>query len=226
MSKRLANVILDPLSRILKKATGAATSKSDKIDQDVLKEYQENVRKILEDFEYDGHPWRIGTIDPQSQLRHLNGVEWIPEHIDKEDIRSFYLKKHSLKFRPKLNTVKEVKIFQDAKYYLGHSEVGNHGMAFQRCAVKDCARCVKKHQQHPVPERFFEEMGLPTRKNKILFYVPEKRDAESSHYKTFIEMNEEMKANPTKEFIRDQDLIDKGYGVCVDGCLISFKSKV
>ena len=227
MTKLLSNVILDPLSRIIKKGGSTKAKPSEKIDKDVLREYQEDLLGILKDFEYDSYPWEFGTVDPETQERNLKGFMRTPEHTDQEQLRQFFLKKQSIKNRPSFLLESEKNIFSAAKYYKSHVEICNHGISFQRCLDKKCLKCVKKHKKYPVPENFFEQLGLPTKeKNGTHFYVPEKQEDNPDHYKTFLEMQQMLKENPKKKFIRDSDLENKGHSICTNGCLITFKSQV
>ena len=188
MTKLLSNVILDPLSRIIKKGASTKAKPSEKIDKEVLREYQEDLRGILKDFEYDSYPWEIGTVDPETQKRELNGFMRNPEHTDQEELRQFYLKKHSIKNRPSFLKENEKKLYASAKYYNKHVEICNHMISFQRCLDKNCSGCVRKHKKYPVPENFFEKLALPTKENNgTHFYVPEKKEENPDHYKTYLE---------------------------------------
>ena len=226
MTKVVANTVLDPEQKIIKKGMGNASDASDRIDREVYKKCAQQIQSMLENFQYNNHSWAIGTVDPDNQMRELNGAVWMPEHEDKETLRQFYLKKHGTRNRPQFNNQEEKEIYKDARYYINHCEVGNHFMAFFRCQDESCDRCVLKHKHYPVPENFAQKLGLPSRENGALFYIPEKMEEEDGKYKTFLQLNSEMKQNPEKRLERDSDLENKGYGQCSKGCLISFKSKV
>ena len=223
---KVSNVILDPEQKIIKQGCSSTTPAAERIDQAFFKECRGVIKEIFTGYEFDQYAWKFGCVDPETQKVDLDGVVWDPQYSDQKDLQNFYHKKHSTRNRPCFTSEKEREYFKFSKYLQQHVEVCNHSISFQRCDSKKCGPCVKKHSEFPVPKEFFKNLGLPTLKaNNTQFFVPEHQDENSNHFKTYLKMKEILQNDPSHQFSRDSDLVEKGHSECTEGCSISFKSE-
>ena len=85
---------------------------------------------------------------------------------------------------------------------------------FSRCYRKTCQRCVDQHIKHPVPDQSEEKLGLPLRYNNgALWYTLEDDSKNEGHYKTFLQLEEDIRKSKEK-LLPDTDLIEGPHPRC------------
>lgn len=229
VTKKVAGCILDPENQILHQDVSMTAKPQERINIPFYKGCQNTVAEMLESFQFDGHQWKIGTVDPETQNITVDGIEHIPEFSDQEELRTFYGKTLSKKINTTF-TGKEADIRKKAKYYAAHMDLRSHGLFIQRCQDRDCGPCQDYLQKNPLPKDFIQNLNLPTKKdNNANFFVPEDDPGGKDSFKTFLDAESELLNSrmdgEEKKYVPDAELPLQPKSRCQDGCLAVFKDK-
>lgn len=209
VSKKFSNYILDPEEQIILKDVPASAKPSEKINKPFLRKCQDEVLAIMENFEFDGHKWSSGKVDPDTQNIEFDGEDWEVNN-DQELLHEFHVKNLSKKNR--MQWCQEHKVLYDEiKYVESHADIRKHSLFISRCFKRNCKPCVAYHRANPLPggRDFPRLIGLPDReRNGALAGVNTPDPENEGHYKTFLQELEDLQKNQDSKILPDSDLTD------------------
>ena len=228
VTKRLANTILDPEGKVLNEGGRSSKKPHEKINIPFYKDCQQTISEMLSDFAFDGFPWKIAQVDPETQMIQIDGKEYKPDFDDQENLRKFYGKTLSKKVNTNF-TGEEKEYLNSAKYYSSHADVRSHAIFLQRCTDKKCKPCQRYYSNNPLPKDFIKNLKLPTKENGALFLVPENHSNGDGSFKTYLEASSEIESARSqgleKKYKPDSELPLPPKSRCTLGCLAVFKDK-
>ena len=229
MTKRIANIILDPERKIWK-SNDPKKSPSENIDLDFLDQCFETIINALKDYKFgEDTKWRNVVVKPNSDKVVIDDEEIKNDHYsDLDDVRKFHVQKVSKKNRDEMQSNQERELLKEYKFFVKHSDVRKHALYFSRCPrYNACEDCQEYHERANLPEDFEEKINLPNKQNNgALFFEPEQDPDHKGHFKTFLRLAKELSEDKFKLFKPDSNITDGPADRCKEkDCLTTFRSQ-
>lgn len=148
---------------------------SEKINKTEKVKILNMVKEAMVDYNYDGYPWKTTIIENDKEEVEIDGQQVSNCHFsDEKALDEFYQKTNLTKSKLQSLSTEEQALLKEHRFFVHHLDLRKHSMTFVRCRnTEACLECDKHREENPLPDDFWDIIGIPDRDNGGFFFSPE-----------------------------------------------------